>query len=391
MSSDSGRIRIRPQDVGRYRTAYVRAKNILEDARESLRSRALEQVADRILPHIPDVGVDIGEWLSSNVLTRADYNRQLKYLERIDKASREREPRDTRQASYFGTLTAVAYDEETGEYEGAFLRKERAMRKSRERSRVEKALERRGIKTMRVPVLAPDPNTGEMKRVYDRNRHLVTVTVPATPENRERYREAIVKNQALELPTPDVPDGAHAEVFGDMVPVKRATRHVTTPESIMKGLSEDAESDMRTRGYFYNYGAIVDTTLPQQVSDEINDYVDKINSLSPSKRAEVYEYIDSSPEDVGSIEYLYLDRSGTTLSKVSGVLKFWRYKIAPMIGAKIPKDAVGVSELETSLEEKGFKGGGAQTVYDEYQRAKRSGESVSFTFDDIKEILRNAR
>lgn len=391
MPSNSGRIRIRPQDVGRYRTAYVRAKNILEDARESLRSRSLDQMADRILPQLPDVGSDVGEWLSSNVLTRADYNRQLKYLERIAKASRVREPKDTRQASYFGTLTAVAYDEETGEYEGAFLRRERAMMESRKRSKVEKALERRGIKTMRVPVLAPDPNTGEMKRVYDRNRHLVTVTVPATPENRERYREAINKNQSLELPTPVVPEGAHVEVFGDMVPVKRAARHVASPESVMKGLSEDAMADMRTRGYFYNYGAIVDTTLPQQVSDEINEYVDIINDLSPAKRAEVYDYIESSPEDVGSIEYLYLDRSGSTFSKVSGVLKFWRYKVAPMIGAEIPKDAASASELETALESSGFKGGGAQTIYDEYQKAKQSGKDVSFTFEDIKEILRNAR
>lgn len=393
MASKSGRglIKIRPQDVSRFRSAYVRASNLLEDARESLSSRALDQMAERILPKIPEVGENYEEWLQSNTLTREDYNRHMAYLERIVKASKATPPSDTTQITYYGTLTSIADDEVTGEYEGAFLRRETAMRKSQARLKVERELKRRGIKTMRVPVMIPDPKTGEVKRMYDRNRHLVTITVPATPENREKYREAINKNSSLELPTPDLPEGAHVEMFGDMVPVKRAKTHVASPEALLRGLSDDLESDVRNRGYFYNYGAIVDTTLPDEISDEINGYIDKINELSPKERARVYTFISDSPEDAGTIEYLYLDRSGSTSSKVKRILKFWREEVAPLIDAEAPKESIALSDVRVKLEEAGYRGGGAQSVYDEYQAAKQKGTNISITFDEIKRLMKSAR
>ena len=147
-------------------------------------------------------------------------------------------------------------------------------------------------------------------------------------------------------------------------------------------------SDVRTSAYFANYGAIADTVLPNAISDEINAYVGAIMELTPQRRREVYEMIEDSPDDAGTIEYMYLDRSGTLSSKMQTILGYWRSKVAPMIDMKgVYKSEL--SSLTDVLESSGFKAGSAQNVYDEYQKRKRARESISLSFADVREILRN--
>ena len=384
--------KVSQNDVDRYRSAWLRTETVLEDAYDSLESRGYEEVADLILPQItglPETVEDMRDMFGS----RADYNRQMRYMESIQRESRtDRAYKDTEQLSYFGNLTAVRYDDE-GRIEGAFLSHRRRLQDARQRQQVERRLSERGIETERVPVLVPDPETGELKRLYDSSRHVVTVTVPKTPAAREEYAEALNADQTLSLPTPDVPEEAVIEIYGDYVHVSRARRHVATPEQVMKGLMEDTTSDMRTRNYFYNYEAIVNTVLPSQIADEIGGYIEKVQELSPANRAELYEYINSYGDDAGTIEYLYLDSSGTLSSKVQNVLVFWRENIVPKIGAKVPKNAVGTSVdgINDALEREGYVPNSGQQIYAEYQRRKSEGKAVSVSFEDIKRVINVGR
>lgn len=390
MPSRSRGWRIQPKDVTRFRTAYVKAANVVEDAAEAMRSRALDDMAERILPRLPDVGDDYEAYMRGSMLTRRDYERNIRYLERIAKAARSEAPRDTRQVSYYGKLTAIAYDEASGTYEGAFLRAEREARETQRRRRVERELKSMGIATKRVPLMAPDPLTGEVKKVYDRNRHVVTVTIPATPENRQRYAEAIAKDPSLEIPEPKVvPEGAHIEQYGDVVKVRKSKRKPMSAEKLAESLNTDMARDLSNRGYFFNYGAIVGTTLPPEIADEIDTYIDRINELSPAKRDEVYRFIRDHEEDAGTIEYLYLDRSGTMGSKVKNMMTFWRTQVAPMIGVSKPKDAASLTttNLQAMLEREGYKAGGAQDISDEYKARRKSGDAESFTLEDIRKMI----
>lgn len=381
----------RQSDVSKFRRVWSRTNTLLEDARESLASRNLpESAIDSIVPYIRNVdvgGLDV-EQLKQMFYTRDDFNRSIRYMERILRESKKEAVKDSVQMGYYGNITAMRPDT----MEGVFVEAERRREDQKEQRMALSRLQNfYGVEMEKVPVLKVNPKTGEIVQAYTRSRHKLYTYVPKTPSMRELYAEAINRDSTLSIQQPEeAPEESYVEVFGEVVPTKKAYRHVMTPREVMERVTMvDERSDMRTLNYFENYDAIVSTVLPDEFANEISGYVSAIEDLSPSERAGIYDFISENSDDAGTIEYLYLDMSGTLHAKVQRVMNFWRERVAPRIGAKVPEDAMSTSidDIADTMNRVGLYGHGQQ-VYDEYQRRKAAGEAFSVTFEDLKSLVR---
>ena len=389
------RFRVRQQDVDRFVSEYRRTRRILDDAKASMTAQGVpEFVVDEVVPELPDVGniSEMGvEELGLQFLTRSDYNRVMRYMERLQRESKKDvvtdESKNVTQLGHYGNLTAVKGDLNV-DYEGVQLRYERRLL---ERGRLNESLRRlesMGISMRKSPIEKVDPETGEVSTAYSESRHPLYTYVPSTLEDLQRYREAIQRNETLAIIPPDeLPENAIVEQLGSSVPLRARQRRMR-PTQVSERIGVDTMTDVRTSAYFANYGAIADTVLPNAISDEINAYVGAIMDLPPQRRMEIYEMIEDSPDDAGTIEYMYLDRSGTLSSKVQTILGYWRSNVAPKIGMGGVYDSE-IGSFTDVLENAGFNAGSGQNVYDEYQMRKRDGESVSISFADVREMLRN--
>lgn len=380
----------RQTDVDKFRRVWSRTNTLLEDALESVKSRndIPDSAISDILPTIDNVS-NIGsldtERLSQMFATRDDFNRSIRYMERILRESKKEPYKGTVQLGYYGNVTAIRPDT----MEGVFVERERRQFERSQQQAALKRLQDRGIEMEKVPVLRVNPKTGEIVQAYTRSRHKIYTYVPKTPSMRELYAEAINRDSTLSIQQPEEePDESYVEVFGEVVPTKKAYRHVMTPREVMERVTMvDERSDMRTLNYFENYDAIVATVLPDELANEISGYVNAIENLSHAERAGIYDFISSNSDDAGTIEYLYLDMSGTLHAKVQRVLNFWREEVAPRIGVDVPDDAVRVDDIADRMNRVGLFAHGQQ-VYDEYQRKKAAGESLAVTFDDLKSLVR---
>lgn len=379
-------------DVSKFRRVWSRTNTLLEDARKSLASRNLpESAIDSIVPYIRQVdigGLDVNQ-LKDMFYTRDDFNRSIRYMERILRESKREAFKDSVQMGYYGNITAIRPDT----MEGVFVEAERRREGQKEQRMALSRLQNfYGVEMEKVPVLRVNPKTGEIVQAYTRSRHKLYTYVPKTPTMRELYAEAINRDSTLAIQQPEeAPDESYVEVFGEVVPTKKAYRHVMTPREVMERVTMvDERSDMRTLNYFENYNAIADTVLPEEFSNEISGYVQAIEELSPSERASIYEFVSKNSDDAGTLEYLYLDFSGGLHSKVQRIMTFWRNQVAPKIGVKLPKDAVDVntSRLAEVMQREGLYENFGQRVYDEYQNRKAEGKAFSVTFEDLKSLVR---
>lgn len=352
-----------------------------------------EFVADEVVPELPEMG-DVAEMsvaeLRALFVSRSDFDRTIRYMRRLQREGRKEVSTDTSkgvtQLGYYGNLTAVKGDL-ADEFEGVQLRYER---KLLERNRMKETLRRlgsMGISMERVPIEKIDPDTGEVMTAYSESRHPLYTYVPSNIESLYAYREAIARNESLAiLPPEDIPENAVVTELGSTRDVRKRTRRMS-PAQVAANVNADTIGDTRTSAYFENYSAVAFTTLPDEIAGEITSYTDRILQLSPQRRKEVYEMIADNPDDAGTIEYMYLDRSGTLSSKMKTILGFWRSKVAPMIGMEA-KDENDIGYIEEVLEREGYNSTNAKNIYDEYQRRKKSGDALSVTFEDIRNLVR---
>ena len=180
-------------------------------------------------------------------------------------------------------------------------------------------------------------------------------------------------------------------MYGDMVQVKKATRHVASPESVAKGLFVDTRSDYRTLNYFENYADIMQTVVPGQYADEIRYYVDAIENLSPSERAKVYDVVEHSTEDAGSLDYLYRNFAERVNKKVHRIIHFWRNEVKPLLNVRDYEDSaesITLSNITRTLENQGIDTENSSFIMEEYQKRKKDGENLNTTFEDISMLLR---
>lgn len=388
-----GRFRARQQDVEKMRSTYVRTRRLLEDARESMIAQGVPDfVADEVVPELPVMG-DVSEMsvaeLQTRFVSRADFDRTIRYMERLQREGRKDVQSDSSkgvtQLGYYGNLTAVKGDL-AEDFEGVQLRYERKLIERNRMAESLRRLESMGIHIEKVPIEKRNPETGELTQAYSESRHPLYTYVPSNMESLYAYREAIARNESLAILAPeDVPENAVVMELGSHRDVRRKPRRMK-PSQVVANIGADTISDRRTSAYFENYSAVANTVLPDEIAGEIASYTDRIRELSPQKRKEVYEMIADSPDDAGTIEYMYLDRSGTLSSKMKTILGFWRTKVAPMIDMKA-KSENDMGYIEEVLEREGYNSTNAKNIYDEYQRRKKSGDALSVTFEDLKKLV----
>lgn len=388
------RFRARKQDVELLRSTYIRTKRLLEDARESMTAQGVpESIAKNVVPELPELK-GISEMsvksLQAQFVSRSDFDRTIRYMGRLQREGRKDVQTDSSkgvtQLGYYGNLTAVKGDL-TEDFEGVQLRYERKLLERNRMAETLRRLESMGIQMEKVPIEKSDPVSSVTTQAYSESRHPLYTYVPSNIESLYAYREAIARNESLAiLPPEDTPEYAYVTELGSTREVRQRPRRMT-PSQVASNIGVDTISDMRTSAYFENYSAVAFTTLPDEIASEIISYTDRIMQLTPQKRKEVYEMIADSPDDAGTIEYMYLDRSGTMSSKMKTILGFWRSKVAPMIDMKA-KDENDMGYIEEVLEREGYNSTNAKNIYDEYQRRKKSGDALSVTFEDMKNLVR---
>lgn len=347
-----------------------------------------------VLPVVRTSGVDSPEELHDEFLTRDDFNRYKRYLGRISRAYEADVRKGTVpivKESTTNQLLSFYVDENGVPEESAFMRSEQRLNITNRNKEAVKVLESRGIEMTQKEVLVKNKETGELEPLTDEWRHRVKMWVPATPANEERYLEEIEKDASLAIIKPDAVANEELEIgidwFGDLVPVKQEKKHRMSPKALAEAQEVDARTANRTDLYFSNYEAIVATTLPDEIADELSDYIDAVQDLPPAEKAAIYEEINANGDDAGSIEYLYLDTSGTMVQKVNNIVTFWRTRIAPKLDVEVPQGLPKQSWVRQQLRDSGYILNSGQSVYGEYQKRRAEGTAYYATLESMSNIF----
>ena len=344
-------------------------------------------VVEGLMPHVPDIDVSSVDSLHDEFQTRADFDRMKRYLGRISRASEEKPRRGAVQFTEDGgNLTTFHMDEDGNITESAFMRSEQRLQQANRNRRSIAELERKGVSMEQVPVMDLDED-GNYKPRRDEWGHVVKVWQPSTPKNQQMYQDIVDRQSELAVITPDKAVGGTVEVFGDMVPVTQRTLHRMTPKAMAESNLVDERTALRTENYFYNYQAIVETTLPDEIAGEFARYVNAVLKLPPAEQAAIYELISEYGEDAASIEYLYLDQSGIVPVKIQRIMSFWRTRIAPKVGVEVPDDAPELGELTEMLESAGYAPNSGQNIMGEYAKRRAAGMASIASFDSIRASL----
>lgn len=337
--------------------------------------RALESLTDDVgfetdlaRSLLPDAGngaasVDL---LKDQFVTRADFNREKSRLRRIARAEGEKPRRNVVSIApdNANPLTSFYLDESGNIEESQYMRRESSFVRQQETRRRVAALREQGINMVRKPLL--NPETG--KPIYDENRHKVTVLMPETPQQEEQYRATIQRQRDMSIDN-ITPRAGEVEMWGDMRTVPEFRERQMTPEQLRQAVLVDAYTARRDKVYFENYKALIDTTMPTGISDEIDKYIDKIMELAPSRQKAIYEMINDNMDDAGTIEYLYFDMAQTLPAKMLSVVNFWRTKVAPEIGFN-DVDDVDIDDISEQLEDFGYSLGGLHPIFAEFNKRR---------------------
>lgn len=326
-------------------------------------------LASELLPFVGDYEIHNTEALLSEFYNRADFDREKSRLRRIIRAGFEK-PRKTGVVSIAPDnatpLTSFYVDGDGNIYESQFMRREiRALERRRVQENVAK-LKELGINFERREVI--DTDTG--KPMYDENRHKVYALLPKTPMQMEDYRIAIQSHPDLAVNTESFPSNAAVDLWGDVVKVSDAPYHYRGEfdyGDVYEYTRVSAKKAATTRRYFDNYRMLVDTTLPEAVSNEIDGYLDEIDSYGAETQDSLYDLIAYDEDVAGTIEFLYWDTSGSIGSKINTILTYWRSKVAPLLGMEPPDDTY---EIDASAAEMGIDLGGMYPIFAEYQRRR---------------------
>ena len=367
------------KDVLRIIRAATQAQNAVELAFDAIRAEYpswnYDTVAE-LLPYVDTSDIYSVDDLSVKFMSRNDFNRQVKYYERITKAGESKPRRTTIPITQMAqsNLTSFYFDESGNIDESAFIRTESRNLQARARQRAVRRLRDRGIELEKVEVWDSEGN--QVKNEWGKP---VYMYVPATGQNLARFREEIQRDPTLNPRPPREALGGKVQILGDLVDVSLVTRYKLSPQQISKGILSDVESTLRVQNYFANYSDIVNSVLPDSIAEELTGYIEAIFRQSPEKQAQIYEIILSDPEsDAGTIEYLYLDKSGKVETRLKNIVNYWRTKIAPELGIEPPEGEIDLSELD-------MPSTGAYSLKELYHQ-KSKGEQLRTTIEDLREM-----
>lgn len=320
-------------------------------------------IVSSILPQFDYYGTTYVSELHDSFYNRADFNREKARLRRIIKAA-ESKPRKGMVSPLFedgNQLTAFYVDEYGNPTQTQYARKEENFLRSQENRRNLAQLQRQGIEFVRQTVTDA---TG--RPIYDENRHKVTVMVPKTPKMMAAYREEIQKNPDKAISYANIPVDGVIDLWGDTAPAVGASKRHYTMAEMMRAVQTDLIADETTTRFFDNYKTLIDTTMPKGISDEIDEYINRIMNLPPSERQRLYERIRDDEDDAGTIEYLYREIAVGLTEKMTNIINYWRANIRTELGME-EMDAAEEDMVQEELLDYGYTAAGIHPIFAEFQ------------------------
>lgn len=318
--------------------------------------------------------------------SRADYERTLRYLDRINRAASSSYGSGSEQTM----LTSFATNGDTLQSE--FMRRESQYAVQRENKRRLQALHDEGIEMTRTPVYRFNEETGEYTQVYTESRHPLYQWVPATPEAQRRYLFATRQNAQIGMIQPEIPEDAVVVMWGDVVPAQHSQGRTFKPKEIARQTQQDYQDALRVEGYFANMQEVIDTVLPDYVSDELDRVFEAIQKESPERMYEIYRamagkgkykglYNENEPSvTIMTLDYLYPDLGLTPSKNVQLLINNLNNIVLPMLSEKIAP----IGELEdaelTQEEMQDLENGNFLSIY---QRIK-GGRGHGITYQMLR-------
>ena len=339
-----------------------------------------QDIASGLLPEMAWYDTASVDSLHDSFATRADFEREKSRLKRIIAAG-EGKPRKgvvSIAPDNANQLTSFFVDDNNEIIGSQWERKELNLITRMENQRRVRRLEEQGVRMQRLELL-----DSEGKPMYDMDRHRMYVLVPETPSQMQRYRDIISSHPDRAVMNVNVPDNAVVSLWGDDVPVKSITRHKMTPKAMARSVEVDRRAFESLGAYFDNYRAIIDTTMPTRISDELDKYIDRIGDLPPQEQARIYDHISEYGNEVGTIEYLYYDSALGLPAKMLAIINFWRSEIAPELGVKEwrHQPQAEAPMIDAALEEFGYSEGGFYPIFAEFNRRRMDEPSKGWAKD----------
>ena len=370
------------KDVQEINALLGRAETLVNKAFTSLTEDAglPQDIASGLLPELEWYDSATVDSLHDSFSTRADFEREKSRLKRIIAAG-EGKPRKNVVSiapDNANQLTSF-YIDDNGEIVGSqWERKELNLITRMENQRRVKRLEEQGVRMQRLELF-----DAEGKPMYDMDRHRMTVLVPETPSQMDKYRDIISSHPDRAVMNVNVPDNAMISLWGDNVPIKSLSRHKMTPKAMARSVEVDRRAAESLGAYFDNYRTIIDTTMPTRISDELDNYLDRIGELPPQEQAKIYDRISEYGNEVGTIEYLYYDSALGLPAKMLTIINFWRSEIAPELGVKEWKNQPKAEApmIDEALEEFGYSDGGFYPIFAEFNRRRMDEPSKGWAKD----------
>lgn len=337
------------KDLDAYREVYEAAAGAVDRARSAMRDELgyTASQLDRALPEIGDVATgDDLTTLNAAFVNRADFQREMRYLQRIADSESTKVPKDFSPMTYEarGTLTAGRLDEATGRFETAFMERERSLTRRRNNDAALRKLKDAGVEMVRVPVLDADG-----RQMTDRWRHKLYTYVTATPENERKMRLIQDKDPSARYTPDEAASQGYVMRHGDLTKLGDIVNRRFTPKQVYNSLHVEKHDDAMNHLYFANYANIAEATLTEPLADELTGYIDRIQKLPYAQRDELYRLIEYSDSEYASLDFYYHDTETGTSIKLSRLFKFWREQISPKLDKFEGRDEQATEEVEEIL------------------------------------------
>lgn len=372
----------------RIEVAYEQAQENLELAIEALQAmpNVDTTLARQLLPSLPDIDMGVSTLYGSGGMfaTRADYERTLRYLDRINRAASSQWTKSGNlEADEPTTLTSFRVTP-SGELESEFMRRESSMFRRRENRQRVKALEEMGIKMVQVPVYV-EQEDGSITTLYSESRHPVTMWVPATGDSANKYREAMTDSGRAVF-NPEVPDNAIVNVVGDLKDARSFTGRRVSQQRLQASLIADKTLDIQTTRYFTNIEHVLTGSVGDAVSERITNIISAILKQQPRIRHRIFKAMRDEGTleqiDIFSHMYKYAQGAAKILQDVEEYLRRATEEIFYSEGIKYDFGEEPSEEYYTEiLDAIGWED--AQTIVQEWNRSRPRKRGTSGHNKDV--------
>lgn len=320
--------------------------------------------------------------------SRADYERTLRYLDRINRAASSSYGSGLTPSGVEQTmLTSFTINENNGDViQSEFMRRESQYAVQRENKRRLQALRDAGVEMTKTPVYRLNEETGELSQVYTDSGHPLYQWVPATPEAQRRYWYAAKQNAQISMIQPEIPEDAVVVMWGDVVPAQRSHERVFTPKEIATRTQQDKAEYTRSMGYFANLQAVLDDVMPSAISDKFDPIFDQILQEPLEVQRDIYNLLEGrgryADEDtyplaeIMDFDYFYRSITTSAATKLTQLYSLFRDRVIPKLSKHIDMDEVySAEEFEAMFEGESEVMREGQNIFERYQFLKQQGKT----------------